>query len=287
MAGASSRFVERGYKPKYMLELMPGYTMFRASIESFKEYFQTALFIFVTNSTDATAWVESQMSEMKKTSSGIKDYRVINLNGVTKGQAETVYLGINKSLDYIFDHDYIVFPDTKDDSTQNSSLVIFNIDTVRRNFQRDYNGMLELSGISELTDTPDKPAFFDAIYDPDADPAKWSFAREIEPDLFQDKCLAHEISCTAEKEKVGDWCSTGLYIFPNIFVYMHAYRKAIMSYMEATASSFDYNYYVAPLYNILIKCYHRKCFVLPCDKTDVEFAGIPEDYEALKLKWNK
>jgi len=286
MAGASSRFVNEGYNPKYMLELKPGYTMFRASIESFKEYFQYALFIFVTNSVDATMWVENQISQMKKESAEIKDYRIITLDGVTKGQAETVYLGLQKSLDYIFTHDHVILPNCGYYAKQNTSLVIFNIDTIRHNFSENYRHLLELQGISDLINTSDEPAFFDAVYDPMADPAKWSFGCELEPDLFHDTNIAHEIIRTAEKEKIGDWCSTGLYIFPNMTVYMHAYKKAIVSYKNIFENA-EYNYYIAPLYNILIKYYKRKCFILPCDKDDVEFAGIPEDYEALKLKYNK
>jgi hypothetical protein len=294
MAGESSRFVNEGYAPKYMLELKSGYTLFQAAVESFLDYFNTALFIFVTNSIDATNWVNTQISLLEEKYTPIRDYKIITLDHITQGQAETVYLGIKESLTEIYKHDHCVDKNNsyyssymylKHQHLYGESLVIFNIDTIRHNFKQDLDTVFELPELHDLLNTVDSPAFFDAIYDVDVEENKWSFCKEIEPCLFSDAMFSHEISETAEKKRIGKWYSTGLYIFPTPQVYMYAYETACKSYDIITGSKEKYNFYIAPLYNVLIKYYKRRCFILPCDRINVEFAGVPKDYESLKAKY--
>ena len=53
----------------------------------------------------------------------------------------------------------------------------------------------------------------------------------------------------------------------------------------------DYNYYIAPLYNILIPkdssglATKSSNYLLKCPVTDVEFSGVPIEYERLKLQY--
>lgn len=111
MAGMSSRFFKAGYsKPKYMLEAK-GKTLFEHSVLSFEKYFKDELFVFVIR--DVYETKKFVIDQVKKL--GIKDFKIICLDVETKGQAETVFLG----LDGIDD---------------NESLTIFNIDTFRPEF---------------------------------------------------------------------------------------------------------------------------------------------------------
>lgn len=111
MAGMSSRFFKAGYsKPKYMLEAK-GKTLFEHSVLSFEKYFKDELFIFVIR--DVYETKKFVIDQVKKL--GIKDFKIVCLDVETKGQAETVFLGL-------------------DDIDDNESLTIFNIDTFRPEF---------------------------------------------------------------------------------------------------------------------------------------------------------
>ncbi|ENY8011783.1 glycosyltransferase family 2 protein [Vibrio fluvialis] len=111
MAGMSSRFFNAGYsKPKYMLEAK-GKTLFEHSVLSFEKYFKDELFVFVIR--DVYETKKFVIDQIKKL--GIKCFKIVCLDVETKGQAETVFLGL----------------DSVDD---NESLTIFNIDTFRPEF---------------------------------------------------------------------------------------------------------------------------------------------------------
>lgn len=126
MAGLSSRFFKAGYDvPKYQLG-MAGKTVFSRSLESFKAYFETDLFVIILRDVyDTKAFVEREMQNL-----GVKNYKICVLEGETEGQAETVYLGIK-------------------DIADDEELYIFNIDTFRHNFEKpdfakDCDGYLEV-----------------------------------------------------------------------------------------------------------------------------------------------
>ena len=176
---------------------------------------------------------------------GIKWYYVQILKEPTKGQAETVYK-------FLADHG---LEDSADE------LVIFNIDTIRHNLKIP---------VGNFT------SYFDAFYDSDPDEKKWSFCKLL--DNFE-PCLAE----TAEKQKISNYCSTGLYIFGSVRLYSWAYKEA--------CKLNDYNYYIAPLYNILIPkdssglATKSSNYLLNCPVTDVEFSGVPIEYERLKLQY--
>lgn len=111
MAGMSSRFFKAGYtKPKYMLKTK-GKTLFECSVLSFEKYFKDEMFVFVIRDIYGTKqFIIDKIKEL-----GIKDFKIVCLDAETKGQAETVFLGLD-GID--------------DDET----LTIFNIDTFRPNF---------------------------------------------------------------------------------------------------------------------------------------------------------
>ena len=112
MAGLSSRFFKAGYElPKYMLEARKD-NLFCHSVKSFQEYFVSEKFVFIVRDVFNTPdFVRLQCLKL-----GISDYDIITLNEETRGQAETVALGLSK---------YKSFTD---------SITIFNIDTFRPNF---------------------------------------------------------------------------------------------------------------------------------------------------------
>ncbi|WKT72796.1 glycosyltransferase family 2 protein [Acinetobacter variabilis] len=130
MAGLSSRFFKSGYNlPKYQLTLPNNETMFEWAVDSFKAYFETDLFLFIVrNVYDTPTFVKNMCNKL-----GIIDFKIVILEGETRGQAETVYLGL-KELKNILSEEEIY---------------IFNIDSRRLNFVKSeisYNcdGYLEV-----------------------------------------------------------------------------------------------------------------------------------------------
>lgn len=112
MAGLSSRFFKAGYElPKYMLEAHAE-SLFDHSVKSFKKYFDTIKFIFIVRDVYETPdFVLQRIIDL-----GIKEYDVVVLNKETRGQAETVTLGLTNYRDY------------------DEAITIFNIDTFRPGF---------------------------------------------------------------------------------------------------------------------------------------------------------
>ncbi|OOE49845.1 glycosyltransferase family 2 protein [Salinivibrio kushneri] len=111
MAGMSSRFFKAGYtKPKYMLEAN-GKTLFEHSVLSFENYFKDELFVFVIRDVYETkSFIIDKINGL-----GIKCFKIVCLDTKTKGQADTVFHGLENIDD-------------------NESLTIFNIDTFRPKF---------------------------------------------------------------------------------------------------------------------------------------------------------
>lgn len=113
MVGLSSRFFKAGFtKPKFQLDLA-GESVFSRAVKSFEQYFESDSFTFVTRQDyDTPAFVDNELKRL-----GVADYRVVALPGDTRGQAETVSLGLG---------------DTPDDEP----LYIFNIDTFRYGYRK-------------------------------------------------------------------------------------------------------------------------------------------------------
>ena len=118
---------------------------------------------------------------------GIKFFTVIILDDLTKGQAETVYKACKE----------IKIEESYDE------LVIFNIDTIRHNLS------INIGNFS---------SYFDAFYDEAVDPKKWSFCKVAEWSL-------DSLEQTSEKDKISNWCSTGLYVFGSVRIFCNTYNK--------------------------------------------------------------
>jgi len=112
MAGLSSRFFKAGYDlPKYMLEAH-GESLFDHSVNSFKGYFETTRFIFIVRDVyDTPTFVKNRVIAL-----GIIDFDIVILEDETRGQAETVTIGLADYRD------------------SDEPITIFNIDTFRPNF---------------------------------------------------------------------------------------------------------------------------------------------------------
>lgn len=208
MAGMSSRFFKAGFtKPKYMLEAH-GESLFEHSVKSFENYFSSAPFLFIVKDLfDTPKFVREKALKM-----GIKDFYISVLDQDTRGQAETVYLGLMKLESEGIDY--------------SGSITIFNIDTFRKNYKfpdiaKKGDGYLEVFKGSGTN---------------------WSFAKPISNS-------STEVIETAEKRAISDLCSTGLYYFKDKDDYLNAF-SSYLNKPEAEWEKGEL--YIAPLYNELI-----------------------------------
>ncbi|WP_241303202.1 glycosyltransferase family 2 protein [Burkholderia stabilis] len=126
MVGLSSRFFKAGFtKPKFQLDLA-GESVFARAVRSFDHYFKTDRFLFITRQDyDTPAFVERELARLN-----VEDYTIKTLHHDTRGQAETVSLGL-------------------DDTPDDEPLYIFNIDTFRYRYRKpefvsDCDGYLEV-----------------------------------------------------------------------------------------------------------------------------------------------
>jgi hypothetical protein len=181
MAGLSRRFSEAGYtRPKYMLEAH-GRSLFAHAVGSFAHYFATHPFLFIVRDVDGTpAFVAEECRRM-----GVHDARVAVLGGPTRGQAETVALGLAEA--------------GLSDATP---LTIFNIDTFRPGFH-----------FPTAFDADAVDGYLEVFRGAGAN---WSYVRPA-PGSEQ---RAIE---TAEKRPISDLCCTGLYHFRTAALYRDAY----------------------------------------------------------------
>lgn len=153
MAGLSSRFFKVGFTvPKYMLPL-DDQSMFEWSVSSFKRYFDTDHFLFILRDVYNTPqFVRQQIKQM-----GIRHYQLVILQDETRGQADTVWLGLQQS-------------------TYQNDLVIFNIDSRRHDYIKpawlgDCDGYLE-------------------VFKGEGD--HWSFAQPVDESSTQVRCTTEK-----------------------------------------------------------------------------------------------
>ncbi|MCD8521822.1 MAG: glycosyltransferase family 2 protein [Saccharospirillaceae bacterium] len=181
MAGMSSRFFKAGYTlPKYMLDAH-GSSLFSHCVSSFSQYFSTEHFLFIIR--DVFDTEEFVNRECKKL--GISDYSIVTLQSETRGQAETVYLGL-----------------TSTNARKDDPITIFNIDTIRPGFLHP-----------EICSTVDG---YLEVFRGSGD--NWSFAKE-------DPHNPGRVIETAEKNPISDLCSDGLYFFRSAALFMEYYIK--------------------------------------------------------------
>ncbi|MCF6764275.1 glycosyltransferase family 2 protein [Thiotrichales bacterium 19S3-7] len=192
MAGLSSRFKNAGYvKPKYMLQAH-GYSLFYYSIISFKAYFHTEKFLFIALDVASTkSFIVHQCQLL-----GITNYEIILLEEATKGQAETVYLGLKLA------------------KVHDDSLLIFNIDTFRPGYYypKEFD-LTEVDGYLETFIGTGK---------------NWS-------NVLPDTSETNKVVLTAEKKEISEYCCTGLYYWRCASDFMHIfenYKKLTLNQLD-------------------------------------------------------
>jgi hypothetical protein len=169
MAGQSRRFREAGYeRPKYEL-LLQGESLFACCVRSFERYFGSERFLFVARAgCGAEDFVAAECARL-----GIADRRIVTLDAPTRGQAETVLLGLRKAS----------CPD-------NDAILIFNIDTIR-------------PGYAFPADAAQADGYLEVVR---AVGEHWSFVRPA-------ASFTRRVAETSEKRRISALCCTGLYYF--------------------------------------------------------------------------
>lgn len=209
MSGLSRRFTEAGYhQPKYMLQAH-GRSLFAHAVLSFQTYFASHAFRFIClDVQDTPAFVAAECAAL-----GLARFDVVTLDAPTRGQAETVALGI--------DADVPVAGDTP--------ITIFNIDTFRPGFQ-----------FPATVQNPDVAGVLE-VFQGEGD--NWSFVKPW--DAHSDR-----VRETAEKRPISDLCCTGLYHFGRADDYRRIFAAEAHCPPEEWDAQ---ELYVAPLYNRLIR----------------------------------
>lgn len=183
MAGLSSRFARAGFVlPKYML-YAGGRSLFRIAVESFSHYFATCRFVFVARDVfDTHRFIDEECRLM-----GLPDYCTVMLSAPTRGQAETVALGLRQA-----------------EVGADEEILIFNIDTFRPHF--------ELPTVAAQGD-----GYLEVFK---GSGANWSYARTA------DGRNCSPVVETAEKREISDNCSTGIYHFRRAADFLRAFDEA-------------------------------------------------------------
>ncbi len=131
-------------------------------------------------------------------------------------------------------------------------LFIFNIDTVLYNFKKDASRG-NVSGYLEVFK---------------GDGFHWSFVEPISAESYF-------VARVAEKERISDLCSNGLYYFASVSVFASALNSYKRKYPSLASEL-----YVAPLYNELIESGKLVRYKL-VSTSDIGFCGVPDEYLAL------
>ncbi|HYD68017.1 glycosyltransferase family 2 protein [Azospirillum sp.] len=190
MAGVSRRFAMAGYdRPKYMLEAH-GKTLFRHAVESFQALFAEETFLFVCRDVaDTPAFIRAECAAM-----GVGRYEVVGLHALTRGQAETVALGLSGAG----------CPDAE-------PILVFNIDTFRPGFA--WPGDVDRAAADGYLEVFDGSG------------PQWSYVGQSGPG-------SNRVAETAEKREISNLCCTGLYWFRSAGLFRAAYAEQLALGLE-------------------------------------------------------
>lgn len=174
-AGLGSRFAKEGINiPKYLIKAR-GKTLLEHSISTLSNFYNNE-FIFIFRDIKNQNEIENIINNLKNNEGHkIKNYHILSIDKLTKGQAETVLLANS-------------FFDNNDES-----ILIYNIDTCVSDAQ---NHILK----SDIENDCDG-----LIYTVKANGSHWSFAKT--------KSDSNEVIEVSEKVKISDNASIGLYYF--------------------------------------------------------------------------
>lgn len=130
-------------------------------------------------------------------------------------------------------------------------IYIFNIDTFRYGFDKP-DWVETVDGYLE-------------VFEGDGD--HWSFIAVDDHD---------KVIKTTEKERISNLCSDGLYYFKSKDLYLSLFEQA-----KAHNLTVKNEYYIAPMYNLLIAQGGEVGYVKITDH-EIDFCGTPDEYQALK-----
>lgn len=130
-------------------------------------------------------------------------------------------------------------------------IYIFNIDTFRYGFDKP-----------DWVDTVDG---YLEVFEGEGD--HWSFIAVDDDD---------RVIKTTEKERISNLCSDGLYYFKSKQLYLSLFEQA-----KAQNLTVKNEYYIAPMYNLLIEQGGQVGYVKITDN-EIDFCGTPDEYQALK-----
>lgn len=242
MAGQSRRFAQAGYdKPKYMLDLN-GQSLFSRAVASFRLLFESETFLFVFRDVAGTkAFIEAELAGL-----GIAPERILLhvLEAPTSGQAETVAAALRA----------LKVPEA-------TPLTIFNIDTIRHDY------------VFPLGIDPETTDGYVEVFRGEGE--HWSFVRPERDQGAVGRALE-----VAEKQRISDLCSTGLYYFRSVGMYLSLYAETEGLSPEELQGG---ERYVAPLYQRALNHGHEIAYHV-VDIAQLDFAGTPDEYEALRRR---
>lgn len=185
MAGLSRRFSDAGYVvPKYMLKA-GGLSLFRHAVQSFDALFGQARFIFVFRE----VWGTSDFVDRECAAMGLRGFAKISLDFSTRGQAETVAIGLRQA-----------------GADQSEPVLIFNIDTIRPGYR--------LPAVAAVAD-----GYLEVFR---GEGAGWSFVGPADGP-------GQRVAMTTEKRRISEFCSTGLYYFRRCSDFLHAIDEELSS----------------------------------------------------------
>ena len=233
MAGLSSRFAEAGYRqPKYFLDV-GGLSLFQRSLQGFSRYFHSDGFCFVYLDT----FVDETTIRRWAQEIGLprSNFTTVAVAKPTPGQAATVVKGIDS---------------LSQGEAQSEEVIIFNIDTIYRNFAKPATNMRHYLDVAKMAGR------------------HWSF---VQPDPGEPNRALRVV----EKERISNLCSVGLYAFESAGEFRDLYHS-FYNHKDPTLE-----HYVAPIYQSLIDAGTLVEYrLLPASR--FEFLGTPGEYEAIK-----
>jgi len=166
-----------------------------------------------------------------------KNLKLVQLTEVTSGQAETVRLAIERANIPIHE-----------------ALVIFNIDT----FQSDF-------ALPEFCENGEVDGYLEVFI---AEGEHWSF---VEPGA------GSSVLRVTEKERISEYCSSGLYYFRRADDFCRAFDKTLEKSSRDLQGG---ERYVAPLYNDLISRGLNIRFHL-ISANNLTFCGTPSEFNKI------
>lgn len=183
MAGKSSRFYKAGYDlPKFKLPIGDKTNVFREVLGGFSKYFKKERFLFINRSDDNSFEFITQECEFL----GIAKIDIITVDQDTRGQADTVFLGLRE-----LPQEY-----------KDEEIYIFNIDSIRVGFAMPTDDFLNNTS-----------GFLEVFY---GEGDHWSFVDAGKHNL---------VNKTTEKIKISDLCSNGLYYFSSIQLFLDTFNE--------------------------------------------------------------